>query len=107
MRAVVYTGAGGNEVVHLEERPDPVPGSQEVLVAASYAGVNPADLAQRAGSYPPPPGSPPDVPGLEVAGRVITCGDAVRSWKEGDRVVVHERHVTRVPDALDDEAAAA
>jgi NADPH2:quinone reductase len=120
MRAVVYTGVGGNEVVRLEERPDPAPGSQEVLVAASYAGVNPADLAQRAGSYPPPPGSPTDVPGLEVAGTVIASGDTVRSWKEGDRVfgivggggladrvVVHERHVTRVPDALDDEAAAA
>jgi putative PIG3 family NAD(P)H quinone oxidoreductase len=120
MRAVVYTGIGGNEVVRLEERPDPAPGSQEVLVAASYAGVNTADLAQRAGSYPPPPGSPTDVPGLEVAGTVIACGDAVRNWQKGDRVfglvggggladrvVVHERHVTRVPDVLDDEAAAA
>lgn len=120
MRAVVYTGAGGNEVVSLEERPDPTPGSHEVLVAAPYAGINPADLVQRAGNYPAPPGSPPDVPGLEVAGRVIARGDAVRNWREGDRVfgivggggladrvVVHERHVTRVPDALDDEPAAA
>jgi NADPH2:quinone reductase len=120
MRAVVYTGVGGNEVVSLEERSDPTPGSHEVLVAAPYAGVNPADLVQRAGSYPAPPGSPPDVPGLEVAGRVIARGDAVRSWREGDRVfgivggggladrvVAHERHVTREPDALDDEAAAA
>ena len=79
MRAVVYTGVGGNEVVRLEERPDPAPGSHEVLVAAPYAGVNPADLAQRAGSYPPPPGSPPDVPGLEVAGTVIACGDIPRA----------------------------
>lgn len=120
MRAVVYTGAGGNEVVSLEERPDPTPGSHEVLVVAPYAGINPADLVQRAGNYPAPAGSPPDVPGLEVAGRVIARGDGVQSWREGDRVfgivggggladrvVAHERHVTRVPDTLDDEAAAA
>jgi NADPH2:quinone reductase len=120
MRAVVYTGAGGNEVVRVEERPDPAPGSHEVLVAASYSGVNPADLAQREGRYPAPPGAPQDVPGLEVAGTVIARGDAVQSWKAGERVfgivggggladraVVHERHVTRVPGTLDDEAAAA
>ena len=49
MRAVVFTGAGGNEVVRVEERPDPEPGPGEVLVRPAFAGINPADLIQRAG----------------------------------------------------------
>lgn len=120
MRAVVFTGAGGNEVVSLETRPDPEPGPDDVVVHVAFAGLNPADLLQRAGSYPAPPGSPADVPGLEVAGTVARCGDRVTSWTAGDRVfglvggggladrvLVHERCVTRVPDDLDDQAAAA
>ena len=71
MRAVVFTGAGGNEVVRIDERPDPEPVGDEVLVAVRFAGLNPADLAQRAGRYPAPPGSPPDVPGIETAGTVV------------------------------------
>ena len=62
MRAVVFTGAGGNEVVRLDERPDPEPTGDEVLLAVRFAGLNPADLAQRAGRYPAPPGSPPTSP---------------------------------------------
>ena len=120
MRAVVFTGAGGNEVVSVEERPAPEPGPEDVVVRVAFAGVNPADLVQRAGNYPAPPGSPPDVPGLEVAGTVESCGDRVSSWRPGDRVfglvggggladrvVVHERCATRVPDALDERGAAA
>jgi putative PIG3 family NAD(P)H quinone oxidoreductase len=120
VRAVVFTGAGGNEVVTLEARPDPSPGAEDVVVRISCAGLNPADLAQRAGNYPAPAGSPPDVPGLEVAGTVESCGDRVSAWKTGDRVfglvggggladrvLVHERCVTRVPDTLDDQGAAA
>jgi len=120
MRAIVFDGAGGPEVMRDELRDDPVPGSAEVLVAVTHAGLNPADLHQRAGNYPAPPGSPQDVPGLEVAGEVLACGDAVRSWRPGDRVfgivggggqadrvVVHERHVVAVPDALTLEQAAA
>ena len=120
MRAVVFTGAGGNEVVSVEERPHPEPGSEDVLVRVDYAGLNPADLAQRAGNYPAPPGSPPDVPGLEVAGTVESCGDRVSSWRPGDRVfglvggggladrvLVHERCIARVPDALGEQEAAA
>ena len=119
MRAIVYTGTGGREVMRLEERPDPVPGSEEVLVAARFAGINTADLAQRAGAYPAPPGAPQDVPGLEVAGTVVAKGAAVRDFAEGDRVfglvggggladrvLVHERHATRVPERLSDEEAA-
>jgi NADPH:quinone reductase-like Zn-dependent oxidoreductase len=106
--------------MQLEERPDPVPGSDELLVAASFAGINGADLAQRAGAYPAPPGAPADVPGLEVAGVVAGKGAGVRGFEEGDRVfglvggggladrvIVHERHVTRIPERLSDEEAAA
>jgi NADPH:quinone reductase-like Zn-dependent oxidoreductase len=120
MRAVVFTGAGGPEVVELQERPDPSPGPDEVVVAATHAGMNPADLIQRLGHYPAPPGSPADIPGLEVAGRVAAVGDKVSAWKTGDRVfglvggggladrvVVHERVLAAVPDNLDDPGAAA
>lgn len=120
MRAVVFTGAGGNEVVRFEERPDPVPAGDEVLLAVRFAALNPADLAQRAGRYPAPSGSPPDVPGIETAGTVLACGPTSRRFESGarvfgivgggglaDRVIVHERHVAPVPDRLDERAAAA
>ena len=120
MRAVVFTGAGGNEVVAVAERPDPVVGPDDVLVAVEVAGMNPADLQQREGRYPAPPGVVPDVPGLEVAGSVVAIGERVTTWASGDRVfglvgggglasrvAVHERCVTRIPDRLDPEAAAA
>lgn len=119
MRAVVFTGAGGNEVVELTERADPSPGPEDVVVGVRFAGLNPADLLQRAGRYPAPAGSPPDVPGLEVAGTVLECGERVADWAPGDRVfglvggggladrvLVHERCVTRVPGRLSDEEAA-
>jgi NADPH:quinone reductase len=120
MRAVVFAGAGGNEVVSVAERPDPAVGPDEVLVAVGFAGLNQADVQQREGRYPPPPGSPPDVPGLEVAGSVARTGDRVIAWRPGDRVfglvggggladrvVVHERCLARVPDALSEAEAAA
>jgi NADPH:quinone reductase-like Zn-dependent oxidoreductase len=119
MRAVVFTGAGGNEVVRLDERPDPVPTGDEVLLEVRYAALNPADLAQRAGMYPAPAGSPADIPGIETAGTVLTCGPTARCFEPGarvfgivgggglaDRVIVHERHVTDVPERLDELAAA-
>jgi putative PIG3 family NAD(P)H quinone oxidoreductase len=120
VRAVVFIGIGGPEMMRLEERPDPEPGDDEVLVAVRYAGVNTADLAQRAGAYPAPPGAPQDVPGLEVSGIVVAAGKAARDFAEGDRVfglvgggglanrvLAHARHVTRVPERLSDEEAAA
>ena len=120
MRAVVFDGAGGAEVMRLEQRDDPVPGRGQVLVAATHAGLNPADLLQRAGRYPAPPGSPTDIPGLEVAGEVVACGDDATGWAPGDRVfgivgggglsdrvVVDARHVAAVPDSLTLEQAAA
>ena len=70
MRCVVFTGAGGPEVIAIEERPDPEPGTEDVLLQVRYAGLNPADVQQRLGRYPAPPGFPTDVPGLEVSGTV-------------------------------------
>ena len=58
-----------------QERPDPEPGDHEVVVAVRAAGVNGADLSQRAGTYPAPPGWPQDVPGLEMAGEVVAAGE--------------------------------
>jgi NADPH2:quinone reductase len=120
VRAVVFTGVGGPEVMEVQQRPDPDPGTGEVVVAVTHAGLNPADLLQRAGRHPVPPGVPTDIPGLEVAGRVVARGPGAERWKIGDRVfgivgggglaervVVHERHVAAVPDALDEEGAAA
>lgn len=120
MRAVVFAGAGGNEVVAVEERSDPEPDAEDVLVDVRFAGLNPADVVQREGRYPAPPGSPQDVPGLEVAGTVARCGTRVSSWKPGDRVfglvggggladrvLAHERCLAPVPDGLDESGAAA
>ena len=85
MRAVVITSPGGPEVLSLEEVPDPVPGEGEVLVAVTAAGVNPADVMQRQGFYPPPPGASP-YPGLECSGRIAQVGPGVSGWREGDSV---------------------
>ncbi len=102
----------------VEEHPDPEPGHGEVLVRVRGAGVNGADILQRKGGYPAPPGSPPDIPGLELAGEVVACGRSAARFEPGDRVmavvggggqaelaVVHERHCMPVPDELDWTAA--
>ena len=120
MRAVVFTGAGGNEVVELEDRPDPAAVGEDILLQVRYAALNGADLAQRAGRYPAPPGSPADVPGIETSGTVIARGANARQFEIGDRVfgivggggladrvLVHQRHVVAVPPNLDDIEAAA
>jgi putative PIG3 family NAD(P)H quinone oxidoreductase len=85
MRAVVITSPGGPEVLKLEEVPDPVPGEGEVVVEVAAAGVNPADVLQRQGFYPPPPGVPA-YPGLECSGRIAAIGPGVSGWREGDSV---------------------
>jgi NADPH:quinone reductase len=99
--------------VLVAEHPDPAPGAGEVLVRVRAAGINGADIHQRAGHYPAPPGSPPDIPGLELAGEVVARGPGAERFAEGDRVmaivggggqaelaVVHERQLMAVPDAL-------
>jgi NADPH:quinone reductase len=100
----------GGELV-VAEHPDPQPGAGEVLVRVRAAGLNGADMLQRRGGYPAPPGSPPDIPGLELAGEVAAVGAGARRFSEGDRVmgivggggqaeltVVHERQLMPVPE---------
>lgn len=70
----------------MQEREMPVPNANEVLIKVKAAGVNRPDLFQRAGNYPPPPGAPQDIPGLEVAGIIEECGANVSRWKKSDRV---------------------
>ena len=82
MRALVVT----DHRVEVQDRPDPEPGPGEVLVRVHGAGLNRGDLAQRAGFYPGPPGSPPDVPGLELAGEVVGHGPGVDAPVLGTRV---------------------
>jgi len=85
MAAVEISTPGGPDVLRPARRPTPVPRAHEVLVAVAAAGVNRPDLLQREGKYPPPPDAS-DLPGLEVAGRVVARGKDVESWKEGDEV---------------------
>jgi putative PIG3 family NAD(P)H quinone oxidoreductase len=85
MRAVIITEPGGPEVLQWEEVPDPVPGPGEVLIDVAAAGVNRADLLQRQGLYPPPPGASA-YPGMEVSGRIESVGPDVTGWQPGDEV---------------------
>jgi NADPH:quinone reductase-like Zn-dependent oxidoreductase len=73
--------------LHWEERADPVPADTELLVTVEAAGLNSADLVQRAGLYPAPPGWPPDIPGMEMAGQVVDVGQSVTLFSPGDRVM--------------------
>ncbi len=114
MRAAVI--ADGE--IGAQERPDPEPGAGEVLVRVRAAGLNGADQLQLKGGYPAPPGSPPDIPGLELAGEVAEVGPGAARFAIDDRVtaivggggqaelcVVHERQLTPLPDDVDWPAA--
>ncbi|MFG1381314.1 NAD(P)H-quinone oxidoreductase [Xanthobacter versatilis] len=85
MRQARFTGAGGPEIIAIETAPVPRPGPGQVLVEVVAAGVNRPDCLQRAGNYPPPPGAT-EIPGLEIAGRVVALGEGVDSIKIGDEV---------------------
>jgi len=88
MRAVVITEPGGPEVLAIRDVPDPpAPGGDQVLVRVRAAGLNRADILQRRGQYPAPPGASRDVPGMEFAGEVEAAGPAVLRWKPGRRVM--------------------
>jgi putative PIG3 family NAD(P)H quinone oxidoreductase len=100
--------------IRIDGHPDPEPGVGQVLVRIRAAGLNGADIHQLGGRYPAPPGSPQDIPGLELAGEVLARGPGVMRFEEGARVmgvvggggqaelaVVHERQLMPVPDALD------
>src|SRR3712207_2205986 len=113
MRACVYEGAGDTSVLAIQTVDDPTPGPGQVLLDVAAAGVNRADIGQRQGSYPPPPGASP-LPGLEVSGVVARVADDVSGVRVGDRVcallagggyaqrvAVDARHVLPVPDGVD------
>lgn len=120
MRVIeIEGGVGPAQALKPVDRPDPAPGSGQVVIRVAAAGVNRPDLVQREGKYPPPPGAP-DILGLEVAGRIAAVGDGVTRWAVGDRVcallggggyaamaVVDARHVLPVPEGLSDVEAAA
>ena len=114
MRAVVIPSYGGPEVLEVrDDVPEPEPGPDEVVVEVVSAALNRADLLQRRGLYPGPP-MDHEVPGLELAGRVVATGRRATAWSEGDavmgivaggaqaeRIAVHERQLVAVPEALD------
>ncbi len=85
MRAITIPEPGGPDALMLDEVPAPEPAAGEVLIDVAAAGVNRADVMQRLGHYPPPPGAS-EFPGLEVSGRVIAVGDDVQQWQPGDEV---------------------
>lgn len=83
MKAVVVTAPGGPEVLALQDVPDPVAGPGQVVLAVAASAVNRADIMQRMGHYPPPPGAPA-WPGLEASGTVVEVGEGVEGWAVGD-----------------------
>jgi putative PIG3 family NAD(P)H quinone oxidoreductase len=119
MRAIVITRPGGPEVLELRTVDDPRPGEGEVVLEVAATAVNRADLMQREGRYPPPPGASP-LPGLEAAGTVSEVGEGVEGWAVGDRamallagggyaerVAVPAGQLMTVPDAMSLVSAAA
>ncbi|MFL5577269.1 MAG: NAD(P)H-quinone oxidoreductase [Gemmatimonadaceae bacterium] len=120
MLAVVISRPGGPEVLEVRDVSTPEPGPGEVLVRVRASALNRADLLQREGRYPAPPGAPANIPGLEFAGEVARLGAGVAGWSVGDRVfglvaggahaeylVTHERTLAAVPPSLDWREAAA
>ncbi|MGD0072897.1 MAG: NAD(P)H-quinone oxidoreductase [Candidatus Binataceae bacterium] len=119
MKAIVIDKPGDESVLKIGEAPEPVPGPNELLIEVRCTSVNRADLMQRQGFYPPPPGASP-ILGLDCAGEVIGHGDKVTGWSYGQRVmallagggyaekaVVDAGSAMRVPAVLSDEEAAA
>jgi len=119
-QAVLIRGAGEVDVLEVADVERPVAGAGEVVVEVAAAGLNRADCLQRRGLYPAPPGSPPDIPGLEFAGVVAERGAGATRFAVGERVMgiagggamathiaVHERTLVPVPAALDLDRAAA
>jgi NADPH2:quinone reductase len=119
MKAVIITRAGGPEVLQIQEVERPEPIGDQVRVRVRAAGINRADLLQRAGGYPAPAGSPAHIPGMEFAGEVDEIGPLVRAWKPGQRVmglagggaqaeyiIAHEGLLVEIPEKLDFAQAA-
>src|SRR5579883_2031475 len=114
MRAAIITRPGGPEVLEIQDVEMPQPVGDQVRVRVRASGINRADLLQRAGGYPAPPGSPSNIPGLEFAGEVEAVGPLARSWKVGQRVMgiaggggqaeyilSHEGLLVEIPENLD------
>lgn len=119
MKAILIDKPGDENVLKLGESPDPAAGPEDLLIDVKYAALNRADIMQRQGFYPPPPGASP-ILGLECAGTVAAVGTNVKGWRIGDRVMallagggyaekaaVHHGSAMHVPSALSDEEAAA
>src|SRR6185312_1948765 len=85
MRAAIITRPGPPEVLEIQDVPQPQPGPNEVLIRVHATAVNRADLLQREGKYPPPPGVT-DIPGMEFAGEVAANGPGASKWRNGQRV---------------------
>jgi putative PIG3 family NAD(P)H quinone oxidoreductase len=113
MRAAVITTPGAPDVLVLQDRPVPVPGAGELLIRVRSSAINRADVLQRMGRYPAPPGVPADIPGLEFAGEVAACGPGASRWPIDARVsglvgggahaeylVTHQDAVAEVPTTL-------
>jgi NADPH2:quinone reductase len=120
MKAVIITRPGGPEVLEIQERPKPEPGVGQIRVRVRASALNRADLMQREGNYPVPPGVSAEISGMEYAGEVDALGPAAMLWKIGDRVMgiiggaghaeylcIHEREAMPVPRVLSWEDAAA
>jgi putative PIG3 family NAD(P)H quinone oxidoreductase len=119
MKAVVVEHPGSEEALKIEDVPSPPVGPRQIRIRVAATAVNRADLLQREGQYPPPPGASP-ILGLECAGTVAEVGDDVRGWRPGERVmallpggayaeeaIADAGSSMRVPDALSDVEAAA
>src|ERR1044071_2635023 len=121
MKAVKIVSFGGVEGLEVADVPDaPPPTADRVRIRVRAAGLNRADILQRLGRYPAPPGYPQEIPGLEFAGEVESIGEEVRAWKIGERVfgiiggggqaefvTVPENHLAQIPDNLSWTEAAA
>ena len=119
MTAIGFDAPGGPDVLKAQQRPVPQPGPGQILVHVAVAGINRPDVLQRMGGYAPPPGAS-DIPGLEIAGRIVVLGEGVSRYEVGDQVcalvagggyaeyaVVHEDNALPIPSGLSLEEAGA
>jgi len=120
MKAVIITRPGGSDVLEIQDRPMPEPGTGQIRVRVRGSALNRADVLQRQGNYPVPPGYSAEIAGMEYVGEVDALGPGVSLWKRGDRVMgiiggaahaeflcVHEREAIPVPAGMSWENAAA
>ncbi len=120
MKAIIITRPGGPEVLEMQDRQKPEPGVGQIRVRVRASALNRADILQREGNYPVPPGAPADIIGMEYVGEVDALGPSASLWKTADRVMgivgggghaeflcVHEREAMPLPQSMSWEEAAA